>query len=847
MQQQNFYKIDVYVCSRFTKPMQQLFFSLSFLILFFTVKAQDAADRNAIATISGKIIDSATGKPLEYATLSLFKSKSDKPVNGTVTNKEGKYTLAVYDTGRYRLTVEFLAHKPQTVNNITINKKNQPITLADILMTRDAVTMQGVTVAAAGLIENKIDKLVFNAEKDITSQGAVATDVLKKVPQVSVDVDGNVELAGSSGVRFLINGKPSAAFGSNVAEVLQSIPASQIKSIEVITNPGAKYDAQGKGGIINIILKQNRVRGVNGNISVTAGTLNETASLNFNARKNNFGINLFTGANMRLATSPSNNYSRTSIDTAGKRQLSLTQDGSSRFKRHGNESGIGFDWTYKKKNNFTGSLRYGGFGNSGKGYSNQQQLTKTQSGGIISSVAVVNNAAANSSFYTTDANINYKRTFNKEDQELEISYNSTFENNKGYTENNQQQAPAGTLLYGIYSHNPGTQREKELQVDYTQPLKEDIIWGLGGKINRTTVNSNAETYSYKQATNVYQPDTALSNFLNYKQDVYALYTEIGFAAGKLFDTKLGGRYERTEINSFYSNAQQQAGKNGYNTFVPSVFFSKKISSNETLKLSYSKRIERPDYGDLNPFINTADPKNISSGNPYLKPEVSNRVELSYNRNFENAGFFMLTAFYRNNQQDIQPFLVFYPQLKVGDSVYTNVTVSTRQNIGTENNMGITGFTDIHINTKLTLRSNISFFKRHTLNAIDPDYNSHSFNYRFNINSSYQFNSSFSGEFFGSFSSARNEAQGKYPSFTTYSIAMRKQLWNKKGSLALIANNFLNNYITQKTILYGPNFSSYNIRKIPYRSVSINFTWKFGKLEFKKEKEELKDATLPQGI
>ncbi len=827
--------------------MQQLFFSLSFLILFFTVKAQDAADRNAIATISGKIIDSATGKPLEYATLSLFKSKSDKPVNGTVTNKEGKYTLAVYDTGRYRLTVEFLAHKPQTVNNITINKKNQPITLADILMTRDAVTMQGVTVAAAGLIENKIDKLVFNAEKDITSQGAVATDVLKKVPQVSVDVDGNVELAGSSGVRFLINGKPSAAFGSNVAEVLQSIPASQIKSIEVITNPGAKYDAQGKGGIINIILKQNRVRGVNGNISVTAGTLNETASLNFNARKNNFGINLFTGANMRLATSPSNNYSRTSIDTAGKRQLSLTQDGSSRFKRHGNESGIGFDWTYKKKNNFTGSLRYGGFGNSGKGYSNQQQLTKTQSGGIISSVAVVNNAAANSSFYTTDANINYKRTFNKEDQELEISYNSTFENNKGYTENNQQQAPAGTLLYGIYSHNPGTQREKELQVDYTQPLKEDIIWGLGGKINRTTVNSNAETYSYKQATNVYQPDTALSNFLNYKQDVYALYTEIGFAAGKLFDTKLGGRYERTEINSFYSNAQQQAGKNGYNTFVPSVFFSKKISSNETLKLSYSKRIERPDYGDLNPFINTADPKNISSGNPYLKPEVSNRVELSYNRNFENAGFFMLTAFYRNNQQDIQPFLVFYPQLKVGDSVYTNVTVSTRQNIGTENNMGITGFTDIHINTKLTLRSNISFFKRHTLNAIDPDYNSHSFNYRFNINSSYQFNSSFSGEFFGSFSSARNEAQGKYPSFTTYSIAMRKQLWNKKGSLALIANNFLNNYITQKTILYGPNFSSYNIRKIPYRSVSINFTWKFGKLEFKKEKEELKDATLPQGI
>ena len=176
--------------------------------------------------------------------------------------------------------------------------------------------MQNVTITATPrLIENKIDKIVFNAERDLTSQGGVATDVLKKVPQVSVDVDGNVELSGSSSIQFLINGKPSTVFGSNITDVLQSIPASQIKSIEVITNPGAKYDAQGLGGIINIILKENRAKGINGNLSLNGGTINENGSFNFNARKNNIGFNAFVSGESRLSTNTPNSSDRLSVDT----------------------------------------------------------------------------------------------------------------------------------------------------------------------------------------------------------------------------------------------------------------------------------------------------------------------------------------------------------------------------------------------------------------------------------------------------------------------------------------------------------------------------------------------------
>jgi outer membrane receptor for ferrienterochelin and colicin len=204
---------------------------------------------------------------------------------------------------------------------------------------------------------------------------------------------------------------------------------------------------------------------------------------------------------------------------------------------------------------------------------------------------------------------------------------------------------------------------------------------------------------------------------------------------------------------------------------------------------------------------------------------------------------MITAFYRINDHDIQPFIVFYPSLQVGDSIYTNVAVSTRQNIGMERNKGMSFFVDLHLSSSLTLRSNLFFFQRHTINAIDPGYNSNSFNYRFNMNASYQFTKNLAGEFFGNFNSARHEAQGKYPSFTTYSIAIRKQFWNKKGSIALTASNLFSEFVNQRTILFGPNFTVNGLRQVPFRSIGINFSWKFGKLEFKKEKEEKPDNNL----
>ena len=739
--------------------------------------------------------------------------------------------------------VEFIGYRSFTINNIQVEQKHAIIALPDILLGKMTQTLQAVTVTStAKIIDNKIDKLVFNSENDITSQTGVATDILKKVPQVSVDVDGNVELAGNSSIRFLINGKPSTAFGSSISDVLQSIPANQVKSIEVITNPGAKYDAQGLGGIINIILKKSTVQGVNGNLSLTAGTRNENGSFNFNARRGNFGVNTFFSGNARLPAKTNTSSQRISSDTLVKTSVNFQQEGINNFKRRGVQTGAGFDWTIKRKNNFSGSFSYNGFENNSHGVINQSQIVSEQANPstIFSAINTNNNTRNIFSEHSMDAGLNYKRTFAKEDQELEINVNTSFGRNHISAGNTQWLLPQDSLFYGTSSANTGKEHETDAAIDYTHPFAGDIKLGIGSKLNFYDIKSSSDVMQFLPAFDKYLVDSSLSNYLDYNQKVYALYAELSFPVAKIFEAKIGGRYERTALHSFYSNANQPSKSTGYNTFVPSIFFLRKLSDKQTLKLSYSKRIERPDYGDLNPYINTSDPKNIAAGNPYLKPEISNRYELSYNRDLGKTGSFMATLFYRENHDDIQPFIVYYSSIQIGDSTYTNVSVTKRENIGLEKNMGTNLFGDWHINGKLNIRSNLFFFYRHTINAIDKGYNSNSFNYRFNMNATYQFSNTLAAEFFGNFNSARHEAQGRYPSFTSYSMAVRKQFWNKKGSLALSAINPFSKYVTQQTSLFGPGFNVTAIRKIPFRSIGINFTWKFGRLTFKKEEEGNKD-------
>ena len=797
--------------------------------------------------ITGKIIDSISRSPVEYATITLYAQSKTRPVNGITTGPKGTFSLDNLPPGTYTLIIDFIGYQSRSFGPFTLGDKQPLVSLGNLSLAKKAQDLATVTVTATrGLVENKIDKMVYNAEKDITSQGGVATDVLKKVPMVSVDVDGNVELMGNANVLFLINGKPSSIFGNNLADALQSIPASQIKSIEVITSPGAKYDAEGTGGIINIILKDNRLRGINGNISLTGGSRLENGSLNLNARKDNLGINAFFSGNAQLNSTTNNSSNRLSQDTASSTKDQLLQNGNSTFHRHGYESGLGFDWNINHRNDLSGAIGYDNFGNRSHSAARQEQVQYADpSGNTLSDQFSSIHSQNRFQGQSVDWNLNYKKTFAEEDRELNIAVQGSFGSNRSFYSQDQS-LPSGDSTYGgSYSNNAGRDQETNFRLDYVQPLSEKVKLETGGRIQIRHITSASDVYTLDPSAAgagnpppapAYFYDTSQSNSLTYDRHVYAGYVSLSFPLFQGLDVKGGLRYERTETNAGFSKSLS-TGIPGYNTFAPSLILSHPFAGEQLLKISYSRRLQRPDYRSLNPYINASDPRNITTGNPYLAPEIANNIDLTYSKSFDKGSALNIVLFYHRSDQDIQPYITYYPSYTIGDSVYKNVSVNKPVNVGAENNYGLNIYGSVPLGPKLTLRSNLSFFDRYITTGTLGGQSITSFNYRANLNATYQVGSTLVLEFFGNFNSSRNEIQGKFPSFTSYNFAFRKQIWNKKGSIAFTTTNPFANYVNQATDVTGSDFVLHSLRQVPYRSFGLNFTYKFGKLEFKKEKDE----------
>ncbi|HXP49066.1 MAG TPA: TonB-dependent receptor, partial [Bacteroidia bacterium] len=304
-------------------------FILAILLLAFSIGANaQKDDKPDGAKITGKIVDATTGQAVGYASISLAQQSDGKEINGTTTDDQGAFSLTGVQNGTYKLLIYSVNYITDTINNIIVSKGKTNTALGAIKLKSTSTALKTVQITAdKSYIENKIDKMVYNVDKDITSQTGVATDALKKIPEVDVDVDGNVQLQGNSNIRFLINGKPSSIFGNNIADVLASIPASQIQSIEVITSPGAKYDAEGTGGIINIILKKSTAQGINSNVSLSGGTRLENGSFNLNARKGHFGAHAYVSGNGQIPSHPLTSTNRTGQDT-GSTTSQLIENGS---------------------------------------------------------------------------------------------------------------------------------------------------------------------------------------------------------------------------------------------------------------------------------------------------------------------------------------------------------------------------------------------------------------------------------------------------------------------------------------------------------------------------------------
>ena len=771
-------------------------------------------------TIKGKVVDSASHSPLEYATVTLITQGTNTIAGGMITDDKGAFKIDHLAAGNYTLKVEFISYSACTRAGIALSDTKPIVNMGDISLAPASTRMKEVTITGSrNFMENHLDKFVYNVEKDVTSQGGVATDILKKVPQVTVDVDGNVELLGSGNVRVFVNGKPSTMFDNNLAEALQSIPASQIKSIEIISIPGAQYDAQGTGGIINIILKDNKSQGVSGNITLSAGTRLNNGSANIHARKGKVDLSASLSGNEQLKGTTLNSMTRTMDSTR------LLQNGNGDLEKNGFRGQLGMDWAVSKSDNVTASLSYNNFGTINSGNTYQNELLP---GLDTSTLRLSSNTFR---YKTLDWNINYVHKFKKEGHQLNLAFQSS--NGRGMTNFQQDQRYTDSLPFfnGARGSNRLTDNENYAIIDYALPFTKEVVFNAGVKGSFSQIYSYSDNYQLNPASDTYV-FSQMDNF-NFGRQVYAGYVSLSFPLFTHYSVKLGFRDEYTNINF---PADTGAKVPSYNSPIPSIVIARKLGENQTIKLSYSKRIQRAGYKELNPFVDATDPANLTMGNPYLRPERTDAAELSYYRFFSKGSNILVSMYYRNTRDDEQSYILD-STITIGNITYRNAAITTNENAGDQQITGLNISGMLVVNKKVELRCSANIFDKYIVSELIPGNSINSVNYRINANATWQLSKTVVAEFFGNFNSQRTEIQGNFPSFTSYSFAVRKMLWKKKAGLAFTTTNPFNQYTNQATNITGPDFTLNSLRQIPYRSFGLSFNWKFGKIEFKEKKQE----------
>ncbi len=779
--------------------------------------------------ITGQVLDTLSKVPVGFATIVLINPKDQKEVDGNITEDDGKFKLTDVKVGTYDLQLSFIGYKTRMYRGVKLTPKKPDVNLGKLYLITDNVLLDAVEVVEeAAVIENRIDKIVYNADKDVTSTGGDAADVLRKVPLLSVDFDGNVSLRGSSNLQILINGKPSGMFSANVADALKMLPADQIKTVEVITTPGAKYDGEGSGGIINIITKKKSIEGVTGSMSASVGNRQNNTNLSLSAAKGRFGMNANGSVYYSLPNDSETTFSRT--DQVNGATRTFSQNGITESSRLGFRGTAGAFYDINAYNAFNTSFQLGGFSFDQMGQSTVrfddpatnflQEYLRTSDG----------MRGRNSFDWTTD----YTKTFPQKGRELAFAFQLSGNNQNNNTDYTQQNI-LNAVDFEEEGRNDGDNREYIYQVDYTHPFSKKLKLETGAKSILRRINSD---YSYNLLSG--EDITPFrSDIFKYNQDVMAGYLSLNWTISDKWGLVAGTRYEATEIDGEFVN-DGGVFNNSYNNVLPSIILSRKLKGFSSLKLSYTQRIQRPSLFYINPYTDAADRRNVTFGNPQLAPETVDQYELAYN-NYIKGVVLNVAVFYRQTNDIIESFLTVDSE---------GISITNYQNIGQNNSVGFNLFSSGTIKKKLTIRGGFNLFTY----SVDGTANGESVSrdglqYGGNLSGTLSLKKDWKIEGFGFMRSRRQTVQGKIPSFWMYSIGIKKEIWKKRGSIGVRMVEPFNRTKSFITELDGDTFSQRSEFKLPFRSFGLNFSYKFGKLDFKAKKRrssKIKNSDVKSG-
>lgn len=770
--------------------------------------------------IKGRIIDSETKSALDYVNIALFKEGSEYLVKGTTSNEQGAFELTGIEKGSYSLRISFIGYGTIELP-IVLTPKKPSVNLGNISMTEDSKQLKEVQVTGQrSQMKFEVDKKVFNVDQNIASAGASASEALSNIPSVTVDNEGNVSLRNNSSVTIWINGRPSGLSEDNRAQILEQLPAESIESIEIITNPSARFSAEGSAGIINIVMKKEKKTGYFGGVSANAdsqGGYGASANLNMTYDKLEGYVSMGYRRRQMNATSTTDRTSYHGEDTTR-----LLQNGDGKMHGGGFNTRLGLTYNFSKKD----VLSFAGSGMWGE--RNRDNTIDYQTLYADGSEKLSKRYSKEKGDHTMmEASLDYLHTFSKtSDLRTALSFDyMNMGGNSSYT----QVDPANT--YYQLQENPRLRRNWELTIDYTN------AWDNGMKLEsgyKGTLNqSDSKTTTWNDLEKKVE-ETSLYNDFKYDENIQALYATLTGKAGKLsYMAGVRGEYTHYSTQS-PGKEESQADKytRDYFDLFPSAFVAYALPKGNELQLNYTRRINRPRGRQLNPFKNISDSSNISFGNPYLRPEYTNALELNYIKNWDNH---MLSAslYYRTTDGVSQR--ISYLEGNTLYTTYDNVTDSRRGGMELVGKNRLFGWLD------LTSTVNLYYYK---LSGYEYTYDDQITRYKGNEDFSWDARVianamlpwQLSLQVTGNYNSATYTPQGK--DFESYWLdaGIRRSFLERRLSVSITGRDLLNSR-KRKSYTFGDQFFQNSTNQWGGRQVGISIAYNFGNMKNGKKKQQ----------
>ncbi|RVT76497.1 TonB-dependent receptor [Flavobacterium sufflavum] len=775
--------------------------------------------------ISGTVIEKVSKQPLEYATITITDTKNPKPIAGGITNAKGNFSIEVAP-GIYTIKIEFISFKSVQFNQRDIQKNTD---LGTITLAEDVAQLNEVVVRAEkSTVEIKLDKKVYNVGQDMIVKGGTVSDVLENVPSVTVDVEGNVSLRGNENVRIFIDGRPSNSL--NMADALRQIPADAIDKVEVITNPSARYDAEGGAGILNIILKKGRNQGFNGSFIASTG-IPETYGLSTNLNYKTEKLNFFTSTGYDYRTSKGKGLTNSKLLDSNKDIIGYTnEDKNTERLRKGISTKTGVEWTVAPNTFWTNSISY----RDNRGSNND--------------LVNYNSFDANNNFTNTRYRLsegddngkdlefasNFLKNFNDKGHKLTMDFSyATNKDNENALITDETIGSGNPATYNTTFNNQ-TQNQLQLQTDYVLPFENGSQFEAGYKGNFNNLDNKYNVTTDNSGNPI---DGYLSNTLEYNERINALYTQYGFKLNK-FSYLFGLRWEDTKINVNLLDTNDFNTKK-YNNFFPSAFINYAISDESSLSLSYSKRLSRPRGRFLNPATNYSSNINLFRGNPDLNPSFTDKFDLGYLKKWEKVTF--STSMFFENTKDVFSFV----RTETGEYVGNNpvilsspINLAKEQQFGFEFTLNYTPLKKWKINSSFNLanvKTTGSYTYENSKNIeITQNLNNETFSWFSRLNSRLTLPAKIDWQLTGMYFGPRNTAQGKSLGNYVVNTAFSKDILKDKATIAFNVSDLFNSR-RMKSETNLPSVSSYSEFQFRRRQFNLSFTYRLNMKKTDKDK------------